>query len=92
MSLADVSIEFEIEDDAADHAGLHPVGDSSDSDATVTADTDSSGAAQVEVTRDNPEGEEHWLEDGLEATIEGTSIQANVEIEWVEPEDADDTD
>ena len=95
MPLAGVDIEFELDVDGADHAGLHEVGDDSDKDDTFSAETDSSGQAVVEVTRDDPEPEEDWLEDGFDATItatiDGTEVSVDVTVTWVEPEDADDT-
>lgn len=87
--LEGVEIEFELDVSGAAHAGLHEVGDDSNPDDTFEVETDSNGQAEVEVTRDDPQVDEDWLENGFDATItatiEGTTVDAQVTVTWIEP-------
>ncbi|TVR76707.1 MAG: hypothetical protein EA415_00840 [Sphaerobacteraceae bacterium] len=91
LPFAGVEVEFEIDADGFVNAALFEKGETDDGDESFETTTDADGKAFVDVIRDEPEGDDDWLDDGFSATItvtiDGTTTSADVTVTWVEPED-----
>jgi hypothetical protein len=93
LFISGVDINFELDDDAADNAGLHEYENLVDPDDEFTSATGVDGIARASATREEYDAEvDDWLplKATVTATINDTTITATVDIEWLEPEDEDD--